>query len=99
MVPSLKLSYSSQNGNGILGMGWSLSGLLSIGRCAQSLAQDGQRGGITYNMTSATDRFCLDGQRLVAVSNGTYGADGMEYRTEIDAYSRIISHGTAGTRP
>jgi hypothetical protein len=44
MVPSLKLSYSSQNGNGIFGMGWSLSGLLSIGRCVQSMAQDGARG-------------------------------------------------------
>jgi hypothetical protein len=94
MVPSLKLSYSSQNGNGILGVGWTLSGLASVSRCAQTLAQDGVRGAVTF---AATDRFCMDGQRLVAINGGTYGADGTEYRTEIDGFSRIISHGTTGT--
>jgi hypothetical protein len=42
MVPSLKLSYSSHGvGNGLLGAGWTLSGLPSIGRCAKTMAQDG----------------------------------------------------------
>jgi hypothetical protein len=94
MVPSLKLSYSSQNGNGILGVGWTLSGLPSVSRCAQTFAQDHVRGAVTF---AATDRFCMDGQRLVAINGGGYGADGTEYRTEIDSYSRIISHGTTGT--
>ena len=89
MVPSLKLSYSSQNGNGILGVGWTLAGLPSISRCAQTKAQDNVRGAVTF---TTGDRFCMDGQRLVAIS-GNYGADGTEYRTEIDSYSRIISHG------
>ncbi len=40
----------------------------------------------------------MDGQRLVAVS-GSYGADGAEYRTEIDTFSKIISHGSAGNGP
>ena len=95
MAPSLSLSYSSQSGNGIVGMGWTLGGLPSIGRCAQTIAQDGKAGSITF---TATDRFCLDGQRLVAIS-GTYGADGTEYRTEVDSFLRIISHGTAGNGP
>jgi Salmonella virulence plasmid 65kDa B protein/FG-GAP-like repeat/Insecticide toxin TcdB middle/N-terminal region len=95
MVPSLKLSYSSQNGNGILGVGWTLSGLPSIARCAQTFAQDGVRGAVTF---TNGDRFCMDGQRLVAI-NGSYGADGTEYRTEVDSYSRIISHGTTGGGP
>jgi hypothetical protein len=34
MVPSLSLSYNSQSGNGLLGMGWQLEGLPSIGGCA-----------------------------------------------------------------
>ena len=95
MAPSLSLDYSSQSGNGLLGMGWTLSGLPSIVRCPQTMAQDGTVGGINYN---SNDRFCLEGQRLVAIS-GTYGADGAEYRTEIDSYSRILSHGTAGSGP
>ena len=36
MVPSLALTYSSQAGNGLLGMGWSLEGLPSIGRCPRT---------------------------------------------------------------
>ncbi|CCD95159.1 hypothetical protein BRAO375_4010002 [Bradyrhizobium sp. ORS 375] len=95
LSPSLSLDYSSQGANGLLGVGWTLGGVPSIGRCARTLAQDGVLGGVNFD---ANDRFCLDGQRLIGVS-GTYGADGAEYRTEVDSYSRIISHGTAGTGP
>ncbi len=96
MVPALSLDYSNQGGNGILGIGWSLGGLPAVGRCAQMVAQDGVHGGINYD---SNDRFCLDGQRLVAINGGAYGADGTEYRLEVEAFSRIISHGTAGTGP
>jgi hypothetical protein len=95
LVPSLSLDYSSHGANGLLGVGWSLGGLPSIGRCARTLAQDGVLGGVNFD---GNDRFCLDGQRLIAVS-GAYGADGTEYRTEIDSYSKVISHGTAGNGP
>ena len=91
VAPSLSLDYNSQGTNGLLGVGWMLGGLPSIGRCPRTTAQDGVIGGINYD---ANDRFCMDGQRLVAVS-GTYGADGAVYRTEIDTFSKIISHGTA----
>jgi hypothetical protein len=79
----------SQGRNGLLGLGWHLEGLPSIGRCPRTIAQDGVRGSINYD---ANDRFCLDGQRLVAIS-GTYGADGTEYRTEIESFSKVISRG------
>src|SRR6266700_1518309 len=95
MVPSLSLDYSSQGSNGLLGVGWSLAGLPSIGRCPRTITQDGAGGGINYD---ANDRFCMDGERLVAIS-GSYGADGTEYRTEIDSYNKIVSHGVAGTGP
>ena len=95
MAPSLSLSYSSQGGNGIVGMGWSLNGLSSIGRCPETIAQDGTTGTVDF---TTNDRFCLDGQRLVSIK-GAYGADGTEYRTETDSFSRIISHGTLGTGP
>jgi len=101
MSPSIGLSYNSQGGNntiagnGIVGMGWSLDGLPSIMRCGRTVVQDGVYGGVNYD---ANDRFCMDGQRLMVIS-GTYGADGAEYRTEIETFSRIISHGTAGVGP
>ena len=62
MEPKLALTYNSQGGNGLLGMGWSLSGLSAIHRCAATIVQDGYRGGINYNKY---DRYCLDGKRLV----------------------------------
>ena len=95
MAPSLSLVYNSQGGNGLLGVGWSLGGLSSITRCPRTPAQDSARGAIGYD---TDDRFCLDGQRLVAVS-GTYGGDGTEYRTEIDTFAQVYSYGSAGTGP
>ena len=99
MVPALSLDYSSQSGDGLEGLGWTLSGLPSIGRCPKTLAQDGVHGSVNYNQNSSTnDRFCLEGQRLVAIS-GSYGADGTVYRTEIEGFSKIISHGSSGLGP
>jgi hypothetical protein len=102
MIPSLSLDYNSQSGAssgwlgaGLAGVGWSLGGLPAIGRCPRTIAHDGVAGAVNYD---ANDRFCLDGQRLVAVA-GAYGADGTEYRTEIESFSRIISRGAAGTGP
>src|SRR4030095_4822385 len=80
MEPKLALVYDSQAGNGLLGVGWSLDGLSAITRCPRTMPPDGARGRIEFG---SNDRFCLDGQRLVAVS-GSYGAAGTEYRTEIE---------------
>ncbi|MGH6873056.1 MAG: FG-GAP-like repeat-containing protein, partial [Rhizomicrobium sp.] len=96
MVPALSLDYSSQGGDGLEGLGWSLSGLPSISRCPRTLAQNGVHGGVNFD---GNDKFCLEGQQLIVVNNGNYGADGTEYRTEIDGFSRIVSHGVAGTGP
>ncbi len=76
-------------------MGWSLGGLSVISRCSASLAQDNYVSGIKFD---ASDRFCLDGQRLVAIS-GTYGQSGTEYRLQNDNTSRIVSYGQAGNGP
>ncbi|OOG39665.1 FG-GAP-like repeat-containing protein [Polaromonas sp. A23] len=95
MQPQLFLEYNSQSGNGLLGMGWSLSGLSAITRCPRTMAQDGVRGGVNYDMN---DRFCLDGQRLLLIS-GTEGVAGAEYRTERESFSKITAHGSAGNGP
>src|SRR4051812_43151889 len=95
MEPALALVYNSQAGNGLVGVGWNLEGLSAITRCPMTMAQDGLRGAVNYD---ANDRYCLDGQRLVALS-GSYGADETEYRTERESFSKVVSYGTAGNGP
>ena len=97
MAPALALNYNSQVGNGLMGMGWSLGGLSAITRCPKTLVQDSVKGNVNLDNN---DRFCLDGQRLMAIA-GVYGGDGTEYRTEIESFSKIISYknGTSGTGP
>ncbi|MBP8297470.1 MAG: hypothetical protein KAX84_15265, partial [Burkholderiales bacterium] len=98
MQPQLALNYSSQGGNGLMGPGWSLSGLSVITRCAQTEAQDGSKEGINYDGLAANDRYCLDGQRLVPVSAPAPVTDAgvqarrIEYRTELESYSQIESY-------
>ncbi|MGH8453960.1 MAG: FG-GAP-like repeat-containing protein, partial [Nevskiales bacterium] len=89
MEPKLALSYSSQSGNGLLGVGWMMSGLSSITRCPATLEQDGFIDGVDLD---GNDRLCLDGQRLVPVS-GSYGLSGTQYRTEIESFSKIEQTG------
>ncbi|MGD9171835.1 MAG: SpvB/TcaC N-terminal domain-containing protein, partial [Candidatus Thiodiazotropha sp.] len=95
MQPSLSIAYSSQGGGGLLGQGWGLEGLSTIHRCTKTLSQDDEIKGIDF---SESDRFCVDGQRLVAIS-GSYGEDETEYRTEIESFSKIVSYGAQGTGP
>ncbi len=83
--PNLSLNFSSARGNGRVGVGWDISGLSGINRCGQTLSTHGRRIGVRYEQT---DRYCLDGKPLILVS-GTYGADGSEYRTEFDEFSKI----------
>lgn len=95
VAPQISLGYSSGGGDGIAGQGWSIGGLSMVSRCRQTLSQDGNVAGISL---TATDRFCLDGQRLILTS-GTYGANGAVYRTEIDSYAVITSHGGTTGNP
>jgi RHS repeat-associated protein len=91
MQPDIALAYSSQGGDGFLGVGWSMTGYSAITRCPKTYAQDGVREGIKYD-GPATDAYCLDGQRLIPVSVNKNPITGtVEYRTEIDSYSKIES--------
>ena len=106
MQPTLSVTYNSQAGNGLLGYGWNLSGLSSITRCDKTIYHDNDipnnhidfsiGDGINYN----EDRFMLDGQRLLSISNNkTYGQDGCEYRTEVDNIAKIVSYDGDGQNP
>ncbi|MBL4829231.1 MAG: VCBS repeat-containing protein [Aliivibrio sp.] len=93
--PQLSIEYRSDSPNGVMGMGWSIGGLSSIGRCGKNIATDGAWGGVNFN---ANDRFCLDGQRLIAVS-GKDGEHLTEYRLKDNGYSKIVSFGSVGSGP
>ncbi len=97
LAPALSLAYDSQAGNGPLGVGWNINGFSIISRCAQTIEQDGvpQLQRITF---TTLDRFCMDGERLMAIS-GAYGAHGTEYRKEHDDYTRVISYGGGANGP
>lgn len=86
--PSLSIVYNSQGGNGLLGWGWNLACGSVITRVGQTLYHDGVVKGVNFN----DDRFALDGQRLMVLDNVPYGANGAEYRTEIDGNSKIVSY-------
>jgi len=77
MQPQVGIAYDSQAGNGLLGMGWSLTGMSTITRCPKTLAQDDEIHGVDY---TSNDAFCLDGQRLIYIR--TTSTEGAEYRTE-----------------
>jgi len=93
LQPTLGLHYNSQNGNGLLGVGWSLqAGLSSISPCSRTLARDGRIENPGFGRTDAA--YCLDGQRLrPAVGAGNQEQD---YRTEQDTFARIRAYHTAG---
>ncbi|AWF81645.1 hypothetical protein BTJ40_12865 [Microbulbifer sp. A4B17] len=96
VTPQLSLSYSSNGGNGLLGKGWTIGGLSGISRCRQTLAIDGRVAPINW---TDSDRFCLDGQRLIKVSGSAYGAVGAVYKTEMDSFAKVTSVGGSLGKP
>lgn len=92
LQPGVSLHYSSRRDDGLAGVGWDIGGLSAMTRCPKTLAQDNAVRGIEYD---AQDRFCLDGMRL-RLQNGTYGANGALYRTELEAFARITSFTSGG---
>ncbi len=113
LQPKLGLSYNSQRGNSFVGLGWSLSGLSSITRSSKTRAQDETADvnqqtkavsvGINYNKS---DRFSLDGERLVLAPESintaipfddNYGNDQTIYYTEQNSFSKIVLFENATT--
>ncbi|NEA37345.1 hypothetical protein G3I17_37750 [Streptomyces sp. SID13031] len=95
--PRLSLGYTNGGGNGLLGVGWSVSGALSsVSRCGKSLSVEDKTTGVKYvNSDSASggdaDRFCLNGQKLVVVGPGSYGASWTTYHTEAESRTKVVS--------
>ena len=85
MVPNITINYNSQSGEGLMGLGWNVSGLSGITRVGSDLYHETFINNIQFN---ASDHYTLDGQRLIPVSS-------TEYRTEIETFSKITAYGPA----
>ena len=84
--PTLTLTYDSAGGDGVLGMGFSLSGASAITRCPQNLTDDGE---VRAVRDDPQDKLCLDGKRLVRVGQAAGTA---EYRTLPDTLVKVVEH-------
>ncbi|MBI4998582.1 MAG: hypothetical protein HZC22_17140, partial [Rhodocyclales bacterium] len=104
MQPALGLAYSSTTGNGLLGVGWALTGLSKITRCPRTWLQEGEAKAVRFVDGDGGDRYCLDGQRLILVggANGVkskYGEHESEYRTERDTQIKVVAFQTNAQGP
>jgi len=93
--PMLGLSYNSQGGLGLLGVGWNLTGLSAISRTGKVPMHDGVFSGAQL---SISDVYSLDGNRLFSLS-GTYGQSYTTYYNESENFATITSFGSAGNGP
>lgn len=92
--PTLSLAYNSLQGNGVAGVGWSLSyGASKITRGRTIMARDGYVDGMDFD---DADRLYLDGKRLIQTNAGSYWHVGAEYRTEVESFVRVTALGANG---
>ncbi len=89
--PDLGINFNSQASNGIAGWGWGISGLSAISRVSSTKFHDDEVDGVDFD---GSDRFSLDGQRLL-LKSGTYGAANSEYQTETYSNVKIKAYGTS----
>ncbi len=107
LAPALSLNYSSTNGDGYMGIGWSVSSLSSIHRCTPTLATEGHAQVKYGHMPfSQQERLCLDGEKLINTALGSqthhdaaYWASGARYQTEVNNFADIQSHGVQDNGP
>ena len=96
MTPSLTLYYNSQSAEGLAGYGWSISGLSVIERVPKNIYYDGRISAISMD---TTDRFTLDGKRLVVVNGQAYGSNNCIYGTEEESFMRITASNNSYLEP
>jgi len=73
LVPDISIGYDSGASNGLLGVGWSISGISVLRKCTKTKVDDNEIG-----LVDDKSRLCLDGKKLFSIS-GEYGATNTEY--------------------
>lgn len=113
LQPSISISYSSNGGNGPLGLGFSIQGLSVISKTSRTVAQDilypsyPQYLDNSINFNSY-DRLSLDGEQLRPANKNIanfnfpfaeYGKPGSVYFTEQNTFQKIILIDTISGSP
>ena len=83
-APSVTVSYNSQAGNGIMGMGWNVAASSAISRTGKNQVFDND---ITAVKLKNEDFYALDGNRL-EITSGTSGANASQYATHVETFSK-----------
>ena len=94
--PSLSVSYNSLAETSILGAKWSLNGISVIGRTGQTVYHDGKHSNVRLD---TSDRFSIDGMRLMRIGNGSYIASNAQYAPEIENYTRVTAVSVTNGQP
>lgn len=99
MMPQLGISYNSNAGDGLLGMGWNIDGISAITRVHDNIFHDdfARHFDIISTITPATnitskDAIALDGMRLIP-QNGSNPSN-YEYRLESEDFTRVTYKGS-----
>lgn len=90
VVPQLSISYNSMQGNGMVGLGCSVSGLSAIPRSVRDIYHDRNAGRLSFN---EYDALRLDGRRLIPKDSNIM-TDGSIYVLEDDPFTDVVLHGT-----
>lgn len=96
MQPNLSVGYNSTAGTGLLGESCVLNGISAIQRTGKTPFLDHSSSSVSLDYT---DRFMLNGNRLVCLDPTAYGLDGTTYYPEFEDHSTIVSYGQQGDGP
>ena len=95
MEPNLNITYVSGGANGIMGLGWNLTGISAITRTNKNPYYDTKYESIQLGLN---DVFALDGNRLM-LKSGSNGSAGSTYGQETETFSTITANSQQGFGP
>lgn len=91
--PNLSIVYNSMSGFGAMGQKWSLQGISAISRTPQSKYYDHNVSPVSFD---TSDRFSLDGNRMLLFSGSSYQCSNAVYCFETEDFSRITKVDASG---
>lgn len=88
LQPEVSISYNSQGGSGVLGIGWDVTATSVIIRGDKNIYYDSIKSPVSLS----SDALYLDGQRLVLIEKNAWESNAT-YALEAENYSKIVYKG------